>query len=410
MARNVKTVFEEHCAHLIFDRKLLKKIQTYESDFVNKNEDHIVFFGGVLMGAQPVRFTPADRNRWFDEILDVDEGGLERDLHALDAILPHRHVSSDVMNISSFWMAHRFLSAGKLSASERELGAKLCIQIIQYKFITSTLTDWFRYNADPVVAQATYNVLTKRYGLKVEGSWGALLEKRAAEVVAKNGLHYNRLIDMTNDLETVYMINDTQGRIKSILKYIRDVFTLVQNDQTVLVKNVVATIELDGEVKIRDKTRLNTQYVRYIQDTVSDRSSFIIPELLTVIAKVITTAPKSAVQETLEYMSENYSVKADKDVMRLPEVIMEHAFAYLTKNPNVMGRGQDIMGLLAKMKAIYQGSKISDPLVLEARAIGERIAKRATKSKNATLLSSIRNAILLYILIRTFTMDHYKSR
>lgn len=408
--KNVKQVFEEHCGHMVFDKKLIKKIQTYERDFVNKNPEHIRFFGGVLMGVDPVRFTTADQNRWFDEIMEIDESTLEADLHDLPDILAHRHVSSNVMNLSMFWMAHKFLTNNKLSQSERELGALLTILILHYKFITSTLTNWFKYNADPAIAQATYNMLTKRFGLKVVGSWGELLKQRAEATIERGGLHHKRLMNFDKDLEIVYMVNDTHGRVKSILKYIRDVFTLAQNDPDSLVKNVSATIELDGDVKVRDKTRLTTTYVRYVLDALQDHRSFVIPELLVIISKTVTTAPKDAIERSLAYMVENVSPKADKAVSRLPEVVLQHAFDYMTKNPSTMASGKDIPGLLSKMIKLYQASKTSDELILEARELGEGIAKRATGSKNKILISAVRNAILLYVLLRAFTMDHYKSK
>lgn len=408
--KNVKQVFEEHCGHMVFDRKLLQKIQTYERDFVNKNPAHIKFFGGVLMGVDPIRFTSADQNRWFDDIMDIDESTLEIDLHALPDILAHRHVSSNVMNLSGFWMTHKFLTSTKLSQSDRELGALLTILILHYKFITSTLTNWFKYDADPAIAQATYNMLTKRFGLKISGSWGELLRYRSQVTIERGGLHHNRLMNFNNDLEIVYMVNDTHGRVKSILKYIRDVFTLAQNDPDNLVKNMSATIELDGDVKVRDKTRLTSTYVRYIQDALNDQRSFIIPELVVIISKTVTTAPKEALEKSLTYMVENASPKADKRVSRLPEVVLQHAFEYMTKNPSTMSSGKDIPGLLSKMIKLYQASKTTDELILEARAIGEHIATRATGSKNRILISAVRNAILLYVLLRAFTMDHYKSK
>lgn len=408
--RNVKSIFEEHCGHMVFDRKLLKKLQTYERDFVNKNPAHIKFFGGVLMGVDPVRFTTSDQNRWFDDIMEIDESVLETELHSLPDILDHRHVSSNVLNLSAFWMTHKFLTSTKLSQSDRELGATLIIMILQYKFITSTLTNWFKYDADPAIAQLTYSLLTKRFGLKVAGSWGELLRLRAVEVIRRDGLHHKRLMNFNNDLDIVYMVNDTHGRIKSILKYIRDIFTVAQNNPDELIHNMAATLELDGDVKVRDKTRLTSTYVRYILDSLNDSRSFIIPELVLIISKTVTTAPRESLERCLEYMVENVSPRADKKVARLPEVVLQHAFEYMTKNPSTMASGKDIPGLLSKMIKLYQASKTSDELILEAREIGEHIAKRGTGSKNRILISATRNAILLYVLLRAFTMDHYKTK
>lgn len=405
----VNSTFEKHCSHIIFDVKFLTKVKVYEQQFVNKNDIHIAFFGGNLMGVHPVRFKDEDRNRWFNEVMDADEDSLEDDLHALPAILPHRHVSSDVMNLSCFWMAHRFLTSPLLNEQQRYEGALASILVVQYKFITSILTDWFRYNADPIIAQATYAALNKRFGLKVAGSWGALLRIRAAAVVGKGELHYKELLSFLNDDKVVYMVNDTQGRIKDILKNIRDVFTIVKNSPEMQIRSSSSMIEMDGELKVRDKTRLVSTYMRYILETLPDKNSFMVPELIEVIAKTVPTMPKSSLQATLAYMSANSSPRADKDVQQLCTVVLQHAFNYLARNPNVMENQSDIGGLLKKMRALYQASRTADPQIIEMRELAEGIARRTLKSKNGVLIAAVRNAVLLYILLRTFTMKHYRQ-
>jgi len=215
--KNVNDVFEAHCQHLVFDDRLLKKVMSYEHRFVTKNEAHMSFFGGNLLGVDPVRFKPEDRNSWFHDIMDTEEEAVEEDIHRLPGINVQFHVSSDVMNLSCFWMAHKFLTSSKLSKNDRELGARTVVLILQYKFITSIVANYFKWNADPLVAQATYQALNKRFGLKVTGSWGALLKQRADAVVGDSSIHRKTLLEFQDDAKIVYMVNDSQGRIKDIL-------------------------------------------------------------------------------------------------------------------------------------------------------------------------------------------------
>lgn len=406
---NVKTVFERHASHIVFDKKFLQKVFEFEQKFVNKNEAHILFFGGTLMGVHPIRFTDADRNRWFDEVLDVDEDATKADLHALKDILAKRHVSSDTMNLSCLWACHSFIVSPHLNEGDRLLGAMTVIQIMQYKFITSTLTDWFPWTADPIVAQTTYAILTKRFGLKIHGSWGALLRHRAMDVIDKSGIHWKRLQTFDNDLDVVYMANDVHGRIKDILKNIRDAFTVAQNSPELQIKNISGTLELDGEMKIRDQQRRVPEYIRYILSIIGDKNSFINDDLVNVIMKAIPAMPKAALTSTLAYMSNNASVKADKRVERVCTVTLQHAFDYLARNPGVMVSKSDIPGLLRKMKSLYQASRTTNAMIMEMRKSTEEMAKIATRSNNANLIASVRNAVLLYIVLRAFTMQHFKK-
>jgi hypothetical protein len=60
----VLDAFEKCCGHLPIDATLAKAIIQYETRFVTKNADHIAFFGGHLLGVNPVKFLPSDQNTW----------------------------------------------------------------------------------------------------------------------------------------------------------------------------------------------------------------------------------------------------------------------------------------------------------------------------------------------------------
>lgn len=403
----IKSVFDSHCSHLVFDKKLLKKVEEYEQRFATKNESHIAFFGGNLMGVHPIRFKDEDRNRWFDEVMEVDEHYLEDELHALPEVVTHRHVSSDVFNMSCLYMIHRFLTSDKLNEEDKHHGAFECALVLQYKHTTSIMTHFFKYDADPAIAEATYAALNNRFGLKVAGSWGALLRQRSEDIVRKGGLHYRNLVDFTDKID--YMSNDIQGRIKDIIKNVRDVFEMVKNNPAMQIRNASSTIELDGELKVRDKSRLTSKYVRYILDTVPDKNSFIVPEMVDLISSAVTTMPRSALVTTLTYMSENSSVRADKRIQRICELVLQHAFDYLAKNPTTMQSQSDVPGLLRKMRALYQASRTTNPMILELRELTEGVVSNAIRSKNQVLIASVRNAVLLYVLMRAWTMHRWRA-
>lgn len=407
MATSLKEIFDRQCADLVFDKRLLTKVQKFQQGFVNKNEDHIAFFGGNLMGVQAVRFRREDRNDWFDDVLVADDASLEEEIHRLPAIDPTRHVSSDVMNLSCLWVIHRFMTSAHLSQSEREAGAVYTLLILQYKFITSILAHWFPRTADPVIAQTTYTALSKKFGLKVYGSWGALLEVRAKETLMTGRIHYQTAIKFNNDEDIVYMVNDIQGRIKDILKNVRDVFTIVQNDKRGQIRTSSSTITLDGEIKVRDKKGMVSTYLRYLNTTIQDRNTFIIPELVAIVTNAMPAMSDRQLTEALQYLTSNASVKADPRVLKVCELVMVHAFDYLSSNRNVLSSTNDIPGLLSKMKALYTASRSNDPMVLEMRGLTEAMVQQAVKTKNQALVAAIRTGVLLYLLLRTFTMKHF---
>jgi hypothetical protein len=220
MPGQIKKVMDEEFSHLPIDNKLLQRILKYERDFINKNEDHITFFGGHLMGVQVVRFDPRDRAYWFDDVLEINEQSLQEKLYALISedpsdkgaplIDPEFNVRSDVMNITCGYLVHRFMTVNSLPHDKKEQGAEAVIRIMLYKFLTSLLWNYFKYPANPQVAEATYNSLSLKFGLKKNGNWKKYLDERAHLTLHGDSIHHKTLFNMDDDEAFLYFIGDTQ--------------------------------------------------------------------------------------------------------------------------------------------------------------------------------------------------------
>ncbi len=302
---NVKSLFDEACRDVKIDRVFLRKLQTYRQSFANKNEDHVAFFGGHLMGVQDVRFTRTDQLEWFTQVLDIDDIGLQDDLLELKTLVPDpkkvRFVSTNVMNLSCLWLVHAIFTSN-LTEKEKHQGMVDTLLVLQYKFITSILAYWFPNKADEAVAVATYARLPKKYKLKELGSWGALLEYRAEATLAKDSPHFkNKTFQkFDDDFDIIYMVNDIQGRIKGYLKNIRDEFEIVRRDPSALIRSTSnTTLNMDGEVVVKNKKNVYATYRRYLDEVMVDRNSFIIRELAEIVAG---TMPKLPLHNMLECM------------------------------------------------------------------------------------------------------------
>src|SRR5690606_24871348 len=279
----------------------------------------------------PVRFRPEDRNRWFDDILIADEAALEEDLHTVDAVYPPedraagkevRKVSGDIMNMSFLWLTHAIYSSPHLSASEKEAGMHDTILMMQYKFITSILAFYFRHPADEAVAVATYAALTKKYGLKVYGSWGALLDARTKDILAKNSIHYKTITHFDDDFKIVYMCNDIQGRIKSIINNIRDVFETIRLNPKASIRSTSSMVTFDGVTSARDKQRQFQTYRRYIHTVISDKPSYIREELVKIVSNAMPVMPEKLLRDALDYTSVNYGPRGDKEIETLVDDVL----------------------------------------------------------------------------------------
>lgn len=413
---NVKSMFEAATAHLTIDRKFLTKLQIYRQTFANKNDEHVAFFGGHLMGVQDVRFTKTDRLEWFTNVLDIDDISLQEELLTLSTLVPDpnkvRYVSTDVMNLSCLWLVHAFYNSKTLSAKEKQAGMIDALLVLEYKFITSILAYWFPNRADEAVATATYARLPKKYKLKELGSWGALLLYRAEATIDNVSPHTkNKTFQSFNDdFNIIYMVNDIQGRIKGYLKNIRDEFEIVRRDPTATIRSQSNTsVNMDGEVIVKNTKNVYSTYRRYIEETMTDRNSFIVPELTSIVAGTMPKLPLHNMIQCLDYLVDNSSKrKGDPNVAKLVDLTLEHLFDYIASNRHIINV-RDIPGLLTKLCNLYKASRANNDLLLQMRSVGEEVVRKAVKTKNDNLVSSIRTGIVLYIVARTITMNYYRK-
>lgn len=408
MDKSIRAVFEDECSKLDIGPALVARLQKYENSFVNKNEDHIKFFGGNLTGVQVVRFSPADRDRWFDEIMEVDEIPLGERLVALPTVNAEFHVSSDTMNLSCAWLLHAVYASKRLNDAQKQTAMISILLVLQYKFLTSRLYQHFRYPADPAVAAATYATLSNKFAIKQHGSWKAMLVARAEEIISDKSIHMSTIRSMNDDHEVVYMLNDVQGRIRDTLKNIFNVFLQVQQ-QGVRISSFSSVIEHDGVEILRDRTKSLAVYGRYINSIITDKNSFVREELMQIVEKLSHTMPPRLFRETLAWMSDNYRLAGATEIEDVLNTTIVHSFDYLSENRTVVRNTHDLPLLLSKLRGVYMSSRSTDPNLLVLREKVEHLVRQATGNKNNSVIASVRTGVLLYIVLRSFTMRHYTS-
>lgn len=397
--------FEQCCGNLPIDAALAKSIIGYETRWVTRNQDHIAFFGGHLLGVNPVKFLPTDQNTWFDEILQTDAEVLTQALSEFRELNNERIVSSDSMNLSCVWLAHKLLQSD-LDKDLKEQAMMSTMLILQYKFFTSRLYILFRYSADPAVAEAMYTELSFKYAIKQYGSWAAVFHARAADIIRKGGLHYERILQFKPDKQIVYMVNDIQGRIREMLKGLYGEHLRVLHSG-VRIKSSSMVVEFDGESVLKDTTKSLVQYRRYLDSIISNPPAFIRDELISVILQVMNTAPEKLVRETLTWMSSHYRQQQHSVITPVLDQTLIHAFSYLNEERGFIHAKPDLAVLLSRLKGVYTSSRSTDAHLLKLRVETEKLVVLATQAKSPAVIAGVRTAVLLYLIARTFSMHHY---
>lgn len=402
----VKKIFDEECSHLKIDSHLVRRLSDFQISFCQKNEEHMTFFGGNLTGVQIVRFTTQDVQKWFTDVLQVDDVILEEKVLELPTINEDFHISSDIFNISVIWVIHSIINSHHLTESQKEQGCLDAALILHYKFLTSLLYQYFKYSAKPETAAATYAQLSYKFAIKQHGSWSATLHARCKSLLSKESIHYEAFKRFTPDVAIVYILNDTQGRIRDMMKNIYSEFLRVHKEGDRII-STSSNISFDGKEILKDKTKNLTSYTRYLQSIISDKNTFIKDELLDIITNIQYTMSPKLLMKTLNWVSSNYRGTGDSLIEDFTNMCMTHSFGYMTDHQNIIRETNNLASLIANLRGVYMSSRSTDVELLAIREKGEKIVTLATGIKNDSVIASVRTGLLLYLVLRAFTKNHY---
>lgn len=402
-------VFDEACEHLVFNQDLATKFYRQQVGFVNKNSEHMEFFGGSLTGVQVVRWVDRDFNLFFDENLEIDVFLLKDGIKEVDDINMDHKVSSDAFNLTCTYLIHKFLTSQLMDPKRRERAAMDIALLFQYKCLCSILANSFRYPADPKLAQATYANLSYRFLIKKLGSWQEVLSFRAQEMISPEGLHRKALERFNDDLAIVYCINDSQGRLRDLIKNIYSEMMKAKNAGDRIYTTGGTMVDADGEEIFKDKANGLESYSNYVLGIATDRNSFIKTELVQIVVKMMHTMQPKGFARVLEWIPDALMKSGKSKTEELIVLTMQHSYNYLLSNGYSVRASKDITSILTKLKTIYISSRVTDADLLKMRELGSEIVTESIGKTNEQSVAAIRTGLFLYICLRAYTKQYYTS-
>lgn len=394
-------VFDEAFKNTKFNAALAKKIYYYQFGYINKSKEFMEFFGGNLIGVHIVRFTTKDEMDFFNDVIDIDYQYLLKEIKKVTTINHEYKVSSDLVNLTIVYMIHKFFTSPIINDKDRDRAVYDLALLFFIRCLVIVHNAWFQFPADPKIVQVAYSRLSKKNLIKELGSWHKVLDYRAKKLIEKNGLHYKRFIEFKDDLDTVYVINDSQGRIRDILKGYYDEFitTHAEGDNILTTSSVI--VDVEGELTLKDKTGSIESYITYIKNIIVDKDSFIKSDLLSIITNLNSNTSNRMLRSVLEWLCDNYTnTKYHKDINDFVTKIIIHSFYLL--NQNSINNLKDYPKILVSLKNLYLSTRSIDGDLEEIRRLGEKLilASQDTKPSKSLLLST-RTSVILYITFRS---------
>lgn len=401
--KNILDVFNNK-AKIPIDKDLIKRLQHFEQSFVHRNQEHIDFFGGTLLGVNKVRFLPNDWENWFDNVLRIDDIELRVALHNLPTINKKFKVSSDVMNISCIWLCHA-IYASTLPENLKHQGMVDALLIFQYKVLTSRIAKDFRYTANKETMIAVYANMSLKYDIKAHGSWGALLIARAEDVISESSIHKNAIRTFNDDKEILYCVTDMQTRIRSIINNYWEMINEVRASDTKIIQ-ASSMITNDQGLSMLDLHRSIPVYKDYLHSVVSERTNFIKDEIIKIVSVAMTTMSPIFLREVLEYMSDKYLLD-DGLIENVINDVIIHAFTSIKDDFTGTMKLPDLPFIVRKLRGVYQSSKSTDQNLLQLRINVDKMITRKLKGRSIAAVAAVRVGLMLYLVIRAFAKKSY---
>lgn len=410
--RTLKEIFDGLFLPIFQDKKNVSQVARllyqFRIAFVNRSPDSLEFFGSNLIGNIKITFTTRDKEIVFEDILGVGIETVDYYIKTDALINKDFKISSDVFNLTMVYLAHMFFNCKLLSEEERKLAAKTSILLFLYRCITAILNWYFKYPISRDKAEAIYAELSNRYLIKKLGSWGAVLDYRAEDMLNKSNPNFKAILAFTDD-DVVKYINDSQGRIKDTFKNIYTVFDKINKSGEKIATSTSSTQKgLEGEEEMIDLAGGADGYINYLLGVLPDKHSFIKKEVLDIISNVVKTTQRKYIEKTLVYLSEGMSdTKASKIIEEFVRIILTHSYDYLKDNKYLSKNSKNIIAILGKLKGVYMASRNNEDTMLTIRDMGDTLVKDAIGKINSQATAATRSAVVLYICLRTYARHHF---
>lgn len=408
---SIVELFEKHFANVKLDRAFCMRAINFSIRFMNKNADHSAFFGGVLLGVNPIRWHPADREQWYDDVLTINDDLLQYDFLKLPFIDPSHNVNSDSFNHLPAFLCRKLMQDTSLPMGLRDETMRALFTVLHIKYLTSLLSQRFRYPAKREVAEATFMSLNYKWDIRRLGSWRALIFDRCDSIIGPETNYTNHIFGPPGSLTDHWssrIVTDTQSRIREVVKKIYAVYIQVLKEGGRVITTSEIGISTDGDAFLKDKVNGFGSYLRYGKEIVTNEANFVRPELMGIIERaMVDSMPPQPFEDTLKYLCRNVAQPRMGHIDKMFEECLLYVFDQMQQERTQIQRSNDLEGLILKVRAKLMASRSSDPRVLYLREVGEKIVGDATGVKNKAVLAATRTGLMLYITLRTLTKNHY---
>lgn len=369
---------------------------------MNKNESHTAFFGGALLGVNPIRWVEArDGKEWLEEVMLIEDViSCQYDIYNLKDIDKSFNVSSNIFNLSIVWGLNTMYRMKRTPIVEEAMNSILVIGMM--KHLCAFMYKRFKYPADEKIALMLFEILDMKSDLKKEGSWIKLLRSRTHIFLNTKGRYPDVWMDMIDDTRTVRMCNEINGNIRVTVNRMTERYYEVKGSQDrIMSSSKLGTIEGEKVIKdyIRKPQRLKDDMARISRDP----RNLIRKELLNFTTDILTTAKPEFLEKSLNHLSDNYV--ANKGYAKMIDDLIIYI---LTMNRRTKISFNNIPMFISKLSSVFRSSGTNQREVLELKKDLLKLSTESLGGQRRVLLAANSTALLIYLSMRILSIEYFK--
>ena len=400
---DAKQALDELFAGVKFDTALYKKIVKNNIDFITSTSEHKELFGSKLIGCYHLSYTMYNKNIFYENLFDMDTEDVIAAIAKITTIPKNFKIARDDINLSTFYIAHRFLSNADLSKDKRFEYATEILNYFSYRTLVLISSDYWTYPITENKAVSLAERLSYKYIIKKVKNWNEFCQYRSEEYLKSRMVDI--LIPFNKDKELPNAITDLYNRTKEVMKNIYGEFIDMMEEDDILrsSKNVVTDIE--GKEVLMDRTESPSLYIDKVEQLLVDKHSFVKRDVLEVAVSVIDTISLRQLEEFLGLTYDYYFTdrKTALEVRNAITGFLVNSFQYLqASNIPLSGRG-NVMKVVNSVTGNLLYSRGADADISKVKSDVEQLVRRIYKKSKVVVgdrsIMGVRNGFCLYVLL-----------
>ncbi len=386
----------------------IKYVQLYEI-----RADNMLAFNTPMLGVNKAYFLPKDADGIFN-IFNVYKADFLRAIRKCPSINSSFNVTGNEFNIFIIWLVY-LIDKTTLTVLVKQNTKVALLKLLHYKFFTGKVTTMFKHGAVEGVMQYTIDNLSAKCDIKHQETctWKLLIEDHVVKLIDKTSIHYQTLLNFTDDKAVIYVLSDTHTRISTkIVNVAEEYYRNHAAGNSIGSTSIIGQAD-DGEKKLLDMKITLDSCIVNVQNSVLNTNSFI--NFADVrLASSIANIRVDILRDTLmafSAMAVDQYKQQQGDLTQLDKQKNKILIGYKILIAELIQKtyrrcaviGCDMKSntqILAKARDAYRASRILDPdILLIKNSLDVFITTHTKFVREAT---AVRTAIVMYILIMSF--------